>query len=123
MRNGHRAVRGRGLRRFPVLVAAVRDAPLPILALLIPAPLFRLVVLLAPRIGLLAAVVLSATERAAEIAPLRVSRMRQKANPAMAALNRTACQIRPIAQHSIERQLILTNKRVGAVVLVPIRTK
>jgi hypothetical protein len=123
MRNNHRFVRCRDLRRFPVLAGAVRDAPLPIQALLIPAPLIRLVVPLAPPIGLLAAVVLSATERAAEISPICVSRMRQKANPAMAALNRTACQIRTIAQHSIERQLILTNKRVGAVVLVPIWTK
>jgi hypothetical protein len=71
----------------------------------------------------LAAVVLSATERAAEISPIRVARMRQKAYSAMTAVNRTACQIRTIAQDSIERQLILTNKRVGAVVLVPIRTK
>jgi hypothetical protein len=82
-----------------------------------------LIVLPAPLVRLLAAVMLAATERTAEISPIRVARVRQKANAAMTAVNGTACQIRTIAQDSIERQLILTNKRVGAVVLVPIRTK
>ena len=41
----------------------------------------------------------------------------------MAAMDRTACQIRMIAQDGIQRQLILTNKRTGAVVLVPIGKK
>ena len=41
----------------------------------------------------------------------------------MAAVDRTACQTRMIAQDGIERQLILTNKRTGAVVLMPIRAK
>ena len=82
-----------------------------------------LIIPLAPLVGSLAAVVLAATELAAEIPPIGVSRMRQKANATLAAVNRTACQIRTIAQDGIERQLILTNKRVGAVVLVPIRAK
>ena len=94
----------RDIRRFLVLTAADRHAPLPIQTLLVPAPLVRLVVPPAPLVGLLAAVVLTATERAAEISPIRVSRMRQKADSAMAAVNRTACQIRTIAQDSIQRQ-------------------
>jgi len=71
----------------------------------------------------MATVMLTATEWAAKIAPIGVAWVRQKADPTMAAVDRTACQIRTIAQDGIERQLILTNKRVGAVVLVPIRTK
>jgi hypothetical protein len=38
-------------------------------------------------------------------------------------VGRTACQIRTIAQDGIERDLILTNKRTSAIVLVPIRVK
>lgn len=41
----------------------------------------------------------------------------------MAAVHRTACQIRTIAQDGIERELILTNKRTSAIVLMPIRAK
>lgn len=78
---------------------------------------------LATRVSLLTPVVLAATELAAEILPASVARVRQEANATLAAVNRTACQIRTIAQDDIERQLILTNKRVGAVVLVPIRAK
>jgi hypothetical protein len=63
---------------------------------------------------------LTATERAAKIPPVRISRVGQKANATMAAVNRTRCQIGTIAQDGTERQLILTNKRVGAVGLVPI---
>ena len=44
------------------------------------------------------------------------------------AMDRTVCQIGKIARHaiaqnSIQRQLILTNKRKGAVVLMPISAK
>ncbi len=82
-----------------------------------------LIVPFASLLGLLATVVLAATEGAAEIAPVGIARVRQEANATLAAVHRTACQIRTIAQDGIERQLILTNKRVGAVVLVPIRAK
>ena len=82
-----------------------------------------LIVPLAPLVSLVTTVVLAATELAAEIPTIGVSRMRQEANATLAAVNRTACQIGTIAQDGIERQLILTNKRVGAVVLVPIRAK
>ena len=79
--------------------------------------------LLAPRVGLLAAVVLATTKRTAEIPPIRVPRMRQEANPAMAAGHRATCQTGMIAQDGIERELILTNKRISEVVPVPIRPK
>jgi len=49
--------------------------------------------------------------------------MREEANPAMAAVDRTACQTGMIAQDGIQRELILTNKRISAVVPVPIRPK
>ena len=91
--------------------------------LLIPAPLLGSIVLLAPRVGLLATVVLAATEWATEILPMLVSRMREEANPTMAAGDRTACQIGMNAQDGIQRQLILTNKRTSAVILMPIRAK
>lgn len=67
--------------------------------------------------------VLTATELAVEIPPIRVPRMRQEANPTVAAMDRTACQTGTIAQDGIERDLILTNKRTNAVVLMPIGAK
>ena len=68
-------------------------------------------------------VMFPAAERATQIPPMRVSRMRQEANPTIAAVNRTACQIGTIAQDGIQRQLILTNKWTSAVVLMPIEAK
>jgi hypothetical protein len=105
------------------LTAAGRQASLSIPAFLIPAPLARLVVPLAPLIGLLAAMVFTATKRTAEVSPMGVPRMGQKADSTMATVDRAACQIGMIAQDGTECQLILTNKRVRAVVLMPIRTK
>ena len=67
--------------------------------------------------------VLTATELTAEVPPIRISRMRQETDSAVAAADRTACQIRMIAQDGIQRDLILTNKRTSAVVLMPIRVK
>jgi hypothetical protein len=67
--------------------------------------------------------VLTATEWATEIPPIRVARMREETNPTMAAVDRTACQTGTIAQDGIQRELILTNKRGGAVVPMPIRAK
>lgn len=77
----------------------------------------------APLVGLLATMVRTTTERTVEIPPIRVPRMRQKANSTVAAVNRTVCQIRMFAQDGIERDLILTNERIGAVVLMPIPPK
>ena len=82
-----------------------------------------LIVPFAPLVGLVATVMLTATELAAKISPICVPRMGQKADSTMAAVDRAACQIGTIAQDGTERQLILTNKRVRAVVLMPIRAK
>ena len=77
----------------------------------------------APRVAALAAMVLSTTERAAEIPSTCIPRMREEANSTVAAENRTLFQIGTIAQDGIQRELILTNKRQGAIVLVPIFAK
>jgi hypothetical protein len=66
---------------------------------------------------------LTASERAAEIPPIRVPRMRQKADSTVAAGDGTACQTGMIAQDGIQRLLILTNKRTSAIILMPIRAK
>ena len=63
------------------------------------------------------------TEGTAKIPTQRVSRMREEANPTMAASDRAVSQIGIFAQHGIQRLLILANKRTGAVVLVPIVAK
>ena len=76
--------------------------------------------LLTPRVGQFAAMALAATEFTAKIFPIRIPRMRQEPNPAPAAADRTACQIRMSAQDGIQRPLILTNKRTDAGVLMPI---
>ena len=78
---------------------------------------------LAPLVGLLATMVLTATERTADILPIRISRMCEEANPTMAAGDGATCQTGMIAQDGIQRELILTNKRIRAVVPVPIRPK
>ena len=67
--------------------------------------------------------VLSAAKGTAKILPFRVAGMREEANPAVAAPHCAALQIGTIPQGRVERQLILTNKRTGAVVLVPILAK
>ena len=82
-----------------------------------------MIVLPAPRVGTLATMVLSTTERAAEILSTCIPRMREEANPTVATANRTLFQIGTIAQDGIERQLILTNKRTGAIVLMPFLAK
>lgn len=74
-------------------------------------------------IGELATIVLPAAERTAEILPARVTGMSKEANPAVAAVYRAVLQIRTIAQDGIQRELILTNKRMSAVGLVPILAK
>jgi hypothetical protein len=106
-----------------VFAAAARHAPLSVERLLLSASRLGSIVPLAPLVALLAAMVLTATERAAEIPPMGIPWMGQKADATMAAADRTAYQTGAIAQNSIERQLILTNKRVGAVALMPIGTK
>ena len=94
-----------------------------VVTLLVPLSVRRRVVLSAACIGTLPPMMPAAAEGAAEILAARVATMREKANLAVAARHRTIGQIRTIAQHGIQRQLILTNKRLGAVVLVPVVAK
>jgi hypothetical protein len=79
--------------------------------------------LLALLVRLLAPAVLTASERTVKISSMRVPRVRQEANGTVSAVNRTACQTGMIAQDRIECELILTNKRTSAIVLMPIRAK
>ena len=67
--------------------------------------------------------VLPAAELAAEIQATRVARMRKEANPAVAAEHRAVPQIRAIPQESVQREVILTNERLDAIVPVPILAK
>jgi hypothetical protein len=80
-------------------------------------------VLLAPLVRLLAAAVLTAAKGTLEILPIRVPWVCQEANSTMAAVDRTACQTGTIAQDGIQRELILTNKRIAPLVLMPILEK
>lgn len=79
-----------------------------------------MIVLLAPRVGQFATLVLTATEFAVKVFPTGISGMRQEADPTTVAVDRTACQMRILAQNGIHRQLILTNKRIGAVIQMPL---
>ena len=80
-------------------------------------------VFLAPLVATLPAAVRSAAKGTAEILPVLVAGMCEEANPAVAAVYRAALKTRTNAQGGIQRALILTNKRTGAVVLVPILAK
>ena len=115
MARGLRGITARGLRGL--------DACRRVELFLIRYPFGRLIVLPAPRVAALATMVLSTTERAAEILSTCIPRMREEANPTVATGNRTLFQIGTIAQDGIERKLILTNKPKGAIVLVPIFAK
>ncbi len=90
---------------------------------LVPSPLGRSIVFSAPLVAPLAAMVVPAAERAAEIPAARVAGMREEANPAVAAAYRAVPQLRTLPQDGVQGELILTNERLGAVVLVPILAK
>lgn len=53
----------------------------------------------------------------------RVARIGQELNPAVSALPQTRPQSRMSLQNRLQLGPILTDERVGAVILVPIRTK
>jgi len=90
---------------------------------LIPSAVGLSIVLPAAVIGPLATTVLPTAKGAAQVLAARVTGMREEANPTVAAPHRAVLQIRTITQDGIQRDLILTNKRNGAVVLVPILAK
>jgi len=64
-----------------------------------------------------------AAKGAAEILAARVAGMREEAYAAVTTPHRAGLQIRTIAQDGIKREMILTNKRISGVVLVPIFAK
>lgn len=73
--------------------------------------------------GTLPSMVLSATEWTTQVQATRAARMRQKANPAVRAANGTTPQLGMGLQDRVQSGLILTDKRVGAIVLVPVIAK
>ena len=112
--------RGRHTARFPPGgLAACRNVEL----FLVPSAFVRLIVLPAPLVAKLATMVLLGSQRDSGDSAGPRCGMRKEANPAVAAAHRAVLQIRTIPQGRIQRQLILTNKRTGAVVLVPILAK
>jgi len=74
-------------------------------------------------IGTPPAMVPATTERATQIHATGAARMRQKANPAVSAEGHAVLQSRMGPQYRVQRDLILTNKRPGAIEFMPIRTK
>lgn len=90
-----------GRWRHPRLGVAGCRTAFPVQKLLVPPALLRLIMLLAPRVGQFAALVLAATEFTAKILPIRIPRMREEANLTTVAADRTACQTRMLAQDGI----------------------
>ena len=76
-----------------------------------------------PLTGLLPAMVPSTAEWTTQIPPTDVPRMREKANPAVRAVSNAAEKLGVGLQNRVQRRLILPDKRLGAVILVPIRAK
>lgn len=98
-------------------------AALAVETLLLPSGRVGSIVLPATLIGTLPTVVLPAAKGAAEIPAARVAGMCKEANPAVAAPHRAVPQVRTVPQDSVQREVILTNERLGAIVLVPILAK
>ncbi len=67
--------------------------------------------------------VLPAAKWTAEIPAARVAGMSEEAYAAVATPHRAVPQIRTIPQDGIQRELILTDKRISTLVLVPILRK
>ena len=68
----------------------------------------------------LSAMVLSATERTTQVRAPRAARMRQEVNPTVYAAHEATPQLGMGLQDRVQSGLIVTDQRVGAVVLVPI---
>lgn len=100
-------------------------AALGVMKLLLPSAFDCPIVPGAPVVRALLAMLLSAAERTTQIATLGVAGIGQKANPAVATAHDATPQIRiaSVSQGRVECDLILTNKRTGAIVLVPIPRK
>jgi hypothetical protein len=65
----------------------------------------------------------SATEGTTQVNSIRVAGIGQELDPAVSAMGQTRAQLRLGLQNRLERGAILTDERVGAVILVPIRAK
>ncbi len=109
-----REIRRRGGRRERLALAAG------VAAFLRPSSVRRAVVRGAPLVGALPAAVLSATERTTQVPPACVAGMREKANPAVLAVNNALLKSGMGLQNRIQRRLILPDNRLGAIVLMPI---
>jgi len=83
----------------------------------------RLIVRRTTLAGTLSAMVLPTAERTTQVHAPYVPGMRKKPNPAIHAVCQATLQIRLRLQDRIQRDLILPDKRAGAIVLVPIRPK
>ena len=73
--------------------------------------------------GSLLPLMLSTAEGAAQVPPARVAGMGQKANPTMQTVRDTAPQMRMRRQQGVEGHLIVLNKRLDAIVLMPVLAK
>ena len=76
-----------------------------------------------PLVGSLTAMLFTAAEGTTQVLTTCIAGMGQETNPTVAADNRAVRQIRTVTQDGVQRELILTNKRTGAVVLMPILAK
>ena len=64
-----------------------------------------------------------AAEWTTQVPPTGVAGMREKANPAVPAVRNAATKVGMGLQDRVQRGLILPDKRLGTLVLMPIRAK
>lgn len=112
-----------GLRVNVARRIAVKPASFAVETFLILSAAGGSIVLPATRIGPLTTLVLPAAKGTAKILPAGVAGMSEETNSAVTTPNRAAPPLRMIAQDAIQCHLILTNKRIDAVVLVPVFAK
>jgi hypothetical protein len=109
-------LRWRGRRKVVALAAAIES-------FLLRLPGRCPVVRGAPLAGTLLPMMLPATEGTTQVPPTCVAGMREKANPTVRAVSNASQKLGMRLQHRVQRGLILSDKRPGAIVLVPIRAK
>jgi hypothetical protein len=73
--------------------------------------------------GTLPAMVLPAAKRTTQVPATCVAGMREKANPTVDAADDATLKLGMRLHDRVQRGLILPNKRLGAIVLMPIRLK
>lgn len=87
--------------------------------LFLPSPLGRLIVPDAALVGALLSKVVPAAEGTAQILATGVAGIREEAYPAMATAHDATVQVGTVPQNRVQRDVVLTNKRTSAIVLVP----